>query len=77
VAVAKPDKVDFTLYSYRKNESLKISGTASLVSQVYAFKNKLDQSDLFETTTLVGPRFDSRKRKQVFDVEIRLSGGES
>lgn len=77
VCVAKPSNVDFTLYSYRKNESLKISGTASLVSQVYAFKNKLDQSDLFETTTLVGPRFDSRKRKQVFDVEIRLSGGES
>lgn len=77
VCVAKSSSVEFSAYSYRKAEGLKITGTAPLVKQVYDFKKKLDESGFFTETELLGPRWDSKKRKQVFDLEIRMAGGES
>ena len=74
----QPVGIDLTSFTYRKGEHVKIVGEAMDVDRVYDFKNKLDDSELFTKTSLQGPRFDKRKRKQVFDIEMTLAGnGES
>ncbi len=67
-----PDGVELTQFSYRKKDVLVIAGQASVVGQVYAFKRKLDASELFGDVTLEGPRRDPRRNKQVFEMDIRL-----
>jgi hypothetical protein len=76
VSGAMPDGVLLTSFTYRKGDSVRISGEADAVGVVYAFKNKLDESDLFAASSLTGPRRDPRRRKEVFDVELELPGGE-
>lgn len=77
VCIAKTAGVEFSSYSYRKSEGLKISGTATVPKRVYDFKDKLDETGLFRETLLGPLRWNEKKRKQVFDLEIRLAGGES
>jgi hypothetical protein len=74
-AVQTPGVV-LSAYSFRKREAVKLSGLAGTVNKVYDFKKKLDDSPLFPESTLQGPRYDPRRRKQVFDIEIKLPGGE-
>jgi len=76
VSVLLPTGLELTSFSYKKTESLKVSGKAGVVSQVYEFKKTLDKSRLFKDVSLEGPRFDRRSRRQIFDIEIKLPGGE-
>lgn len=72
----QPKGIDLTSLSYQKGTQIKIIGEAMDVNLVYDFSNKLNKSPLFKKTVLHGPRYDRRKRKQVFDVEIHLPGDE-
>jgi hypothetical protein len=72
LCVILPEGVELTQFSYRKEEVLKVSGQAPTVAQIYAFKRKLDSSELFGNVTLEGPRYDPRRKRQVFEVDIRL-----
>ncbi len=64
--------VEMTAFDYRKGENIKVSGVAGTVNQVYDFKSQIDASELFLDSELQGPRWDERRRQQVFDVTIRL-----
>jgi Tfp pilus assembly protein PilN len=75
LSVFIPDGVDLTSFSYRKGEEVKISGEAMTVADIYKFKSQLDQSKLFAGAVLNGPRRDARRGKELFDVDVRLSGG--
>ncbi|MFC1497391.1 PilN domain-containing protein [Verrucomicrobiota bacterium] len=73
------DGIDLTSFSYsnyEKAEEMKISGEATHVNLVYDFKKKLDESELFYETILQGPNLDVKTRRQIFDMNIKLSGGE-
>ena len=70
-----PGGVVITSFSYRKEEGVRLSGEADDVNQVYAFKRNLDASDVFSEATLQGPR--RNKTKEVFDVDLKLPGGET
>ena len=74
VVASQSPGVDMTAFTYKKDESVKISGEAQDVNQVYDFKTKLDASPLFTKgkSTLQGPKFDATRRKQVFDIDITL-----
>lgn len=67
--------VDLASLTYRKGESVKLSGEAQTVQQVYDFKAKLDATGLFVSCTLQGPRLDPSRGKQLFDIDIALPGG--
>ena len=69
-----PPQVELTSFSYQKGKMVRIIGDAVSVEKVYNFSSKLNQSSLFSKTVLHGPRYDSRKRKHVFDIEIQLPG---
>ena len=78
IATVQPVGIELTSFTYRKGEHVKIVGEGPDPAGIYDFKNKLDASGLFTRTTLHGPRFDRRKRKQIFDIEMILPGnGES
>ena len=77
VSVLLPIGIDLTSYTYRKGESAKLSGEATSVNLVYGFKKKLDDSGLFEEVKLFGPTLNQKRRKQMFDMEITLPGGEA
>lgn len=72
IAVLQPDGVDLTSFTYKKGESVKLTGEAGTVDQVYAFKNKLDSSELYTENVINGPHFERLRGKQVFDMELRL-----
>ncbi len=74
VSSVLPSGMELTSFSYRKGEALKLSGEAGSVDLVYAFKNKLDAGDIFESSDLVGPHTDPRTRKEMFDVDLLLPG---
>lgn len=76
VSRLQPEGVDLTQFSYKKADGVDIAGEAAGVGLVYDFKNALDASNLFGETTLLGPRTDTRKRKEVFEISIPLPGGE-
>lgn len=76
ISVLLPKGVKLASFSYIKGKAVKIPGDAATVEQVYEFKNKLDGSKLFDEVSLKGPRWDKKKRKQVFDIEIELPGGD-
>jgi Tfp pilus assembly protein PilN len=67
-----PDGVDLGSFSYRKGETIRITGEARLVDQIYNFKTALDESDLFVESVLQSVRRDRRKRREIFDIEIQL-----
>jgi len=75
ISALQPRGIDLTSFSYRKGETLRISGEAETVDQVYSFKSKLEGSTLFVGAKLQGPRRDRKKRKEVFDIDLRLHGG--
>jgi hypothetical protein len=72
IAELQPQGVDLTAFTYRRGESLKVAGEAAEVSTIYDFKNKVDASKLFPSSALRGPTFDARRKKNVFDIEIKL-----
>lgn len=72
----QPHGVDMTSFTYRKGEGVKISGEADTVNLVYDFKNSLDGAHFFAGTTLDGPRHDPRKGKEMFNMDLKLPGGE-
>lgn len=76
VSMVQPSGVDLTAYDYRKGKRVKISGQAINVGVVYDFKNALDANKLFDNSDLIGPRNDSKKRKEIFDIILALPGGE-
>lgn len=69
----EPDKVELAQFSYRKTDVLNVGGSAVTVAQIYAFKRKLDKSSLFGDVILEGPRWDPRRKKQVFEMNIELT----
>ncbi|MFC1462198.1 PilN domain-containing protein [Verrucomicrobiota bacterium] len=74
ISTVQPAGIELTSFTYRKGEQVKIVGEGLDVTRIFEFKNKLDGSGLFTRTTLHGPRFDRRKRKQIFDIEMDLPG---
>jgi hypothetical protein len=76
ISEVQPGGVDLTSFTYRKGEGVKISGEADSANLVYDFKNKLDGSRFFTGSTLDGPRRDQRRSKEMFDIDMKLPGGE-
>jgi hypothetical protein len=76
ICLLQPAGVELTSFTYRKDDSVKLSGRAANVGQVYDFKSKLDASALFGETTLTGPTLDRRTNEQIFGIDIQLPGGE-
>ena len=74
ICLVLPNGIDLTSYSYRKGESLKISGEAANVNLVYALKNKLDESELFLESELIGPHRNTRSKKEIFEIGLTLPG---
>ena len=74
-SMLQPQGVDLTSFTYRKDEDVKLSGEADSANLVYDFKNKLDGSGFFKSTTLDGPRRDARRSKEMFDIDLILQGG--
>lgn len=75
ISDVQPDGIELSSFTYRKGESLSISGEADGVNTVYAFNNDLDACGLFDGSDLIGPRRDSRRRKDVFTIVLSLPGG--
>jgi len=75
ISTVQPAGVELTSFTYRKGEQVKIVGEGLDVPRILDFKNKLDACGLFTKTVIHGPRFDRRKRKQIFDIEMALPGG--
>ncbi len=75
ISLLQPQGVDLTSLAYRKDEDVKLSGEADSANLVYDFKNKLDGSGFFKSSTLDGPRRDPRRSKEIFDMDLMLSGG--
>jgi len=73
ICLVQPAGVDLTQFSYRKKDVLKIAGEAPATAQIYELKRKLDVCALFGNTALEGPRYDPRRRKQVFEIDISLT----
>ncbi len=72
ISMVQPSGVDLVVYDYKKGKRVKISGQAVNVEAVYQFKNALDANELFENSDLIGPRRDSKKRKEIFDIILAL-----
>lgn len=70
IIILQPDGVDLASFSYRKGESLKISGDAAGVNMVYDFKKQLDASKLFSGCSLQGPK--RAKDRETFEIECKL-----
>ena len=70
-----PEGIDLSSFSYRKGEGVKISGDATTVNLVYDFKKQIDDSGFFLGSTLDGPKLDSHKNRQSFDLDMKLAGG--
>jgi len=71
-----PASMSVSSFSYAKGEDIKLSGEAGAVSDIYTFKNHLDESKFFVSSTLSDVRLDQKRGKQMFNVEIKLSGGQ-
>ena len=76
VSMVQPKGVDLTVFDYKKGKRLKVVGQAIDVGVVYDFKNALDMNELFESSDLVGPRRDSKKNREIFDIVLAFPGGE-
>jgi hypothetical protein len=76
VSALKPRRgVDFSLFSYRKDEgSVSLKCAADTVELVYEFKSRLDRSPLFVSAELQGPRLDANTRRQLFDLTLGIPG---
>lgn len=70
ISLNQPPGVDLTSFTYRKGESVRISGEAQDANMVYSFKDKLDSSKLFLGTVLQGPI--KSKDKETFELELKL-----
>ncbi len=72
VARLLPDGVELTSFTYRKGEGIQIAGQAGTIDQVYEYQTRMDGSELFVRVSLSGPRLDTRRGQQVFDMDIDL-----
>jgi hypothetical protein len=63
--------MELSSFTYRKGESVKVSGQADSSDLVYAYKRALDGSPLFGEGTLSGP-IRNRMGKESFDVDLDL-----
>jgi hypothetical protein len=75
VQLPPPAGMSLSSFSYAKGEDVKISGEAGTVSDIYAFKNRLDESKFFVSSALSDVRLDPKRGKQMFNVDIKLPGG--
>jgi len=71
-----PAGIELSQFSYRKGESLRISGSAQNVEQVYDFRRKMDRSPLLKENTLGGTSLDSRRGAYLFEMDVKLPGEE-
>ncbi|MGQ9661031.1 MAG: pilus assembly protein PilM [Kiritimatiellia bacterium] len=76
VVLLQPPGVELTSFLYKKGETVKIAGAGDSVGLVYDFKKKLDGSDLFREAKLQGPRRDVQRRKEIFDLDLKLPASE-
>ena len=75
ISAMLPGGVELTSFNYRKGEYVRLTGEAPQVNAIYDFKNRIDRSEMFGESTLVGPRRDPRKRVESFEINIQLPGG--
>ena len=73
VALAKPDGIDLTSFSYRREESVKLNAQAVRSPMIFQFKRMLDDSDVFAEVKL-GDQVRDRSGKERFDMELTLGG---
>ena len=74
VSERMPAGVSLGQFIYRKGESLRLSGDAQTVEQVYDFKRSLDASEWLRESSLTGPSYDARKKLHTFEIDILLPG---
>jgi hypothetical protein len=70
VSVRQTPGVTLTSFTYRKGESVRLSGEAQSVDDVYSFKQGVDESKIFKSAALQGPQ--DRGGKQLFDMDMKL-----
>jgi Tfp pilus assembly protein PilN len=78
VVISQPEGVDLTSLTYRRGESIKVSGEALDPSNVYAFKDGIENNPPFGICTLGAVSYDGVRRKHRFELEARFgkAGGE-
>ena len=69
--------VELSSLTYRKGDSIHLSGSASAESFIYDFNDKLKSSGLFPTTELGPAKLNPKTRRREFDLTVDLPGGES
>ena len=69
--------VELNSLTYRKGDSIHLSGSASAESFIYDFNDKLKSSGLFPTIELGPAKLNPKTRRREFDLTVDLPGGES
>jgi len=72
IASIQPQGLDLNSFTYRKGDALKIGGECEDVNLIYDFRRKLDASSTLAGATLNGPAWDRQRRKNTFEVELKL-----
>jgi len=75
VTSVQPNGVDLTSLTYRRGESVKLTGEAQDPALVYAFKDGLENNVPFGLCTLGAVSFDGTKRKHRFEMDVRFKTG--
>lgn len=70
-----PEGIELTSLNYRREDGLRLSGEARTPEQVYTFKERMDNVQVFAHSSLVGPTWDQRRSRHVF--ELNAHWGES
>lgn len=63
-----PEGITLTSYTYKRGESVKVSGEATAKNNVYDYKDALVKSGLFSNVELTGPTSDKTKTVHKFDI---------
>lgn len=77
VSSSLADGIDLTSFSFRKADTVRLTGASKTVNQIYAFKRRLDHSQLFGEAELDAVRKHPRKQLELFEMVIKLPGDES
>lgn len=70
LCAAKAKTMTFLSVSYRQKQQLKVSGLADDTSDVYAFKEALQQDERLQEVKITRLSQDPKTRKQRFDIDI-------
>jgi hypothetical protein len=67
--------ITLTSFSYRRQDSVKISAEADTSAEVYSFKDKLSEKNVFGTVNLSGPS-STRNGKFRFEINAFFKNSE-